>query len=142
MKKDRLLRLASLLECSADKTEAGENIPRFDLGVWGIQDRKSVWDKLRANHNACRTTACAVGLACVSGVFADEGLSHSWSGNAMSPSFDGFGGWNAVQSFFDLEPDDAHYLFAGVSYDYQDRDGPRGERAVAARIKELVAEQV
>jgi hypothetical protein len=56
----------------------------------------------------CGTTACAVGHACVSPVFNEQGLELSvWDG----PKFGEFDGWSAVREFFELNTVDANYLF-------------------------------
>jgi hypothetical protein len=130
MNRERLERMATLLEGYRNV-----NAPRFDLQNWGgsaTQRRGFLW--LRR-----RTTACAVGLACGSGIFAEDGLSYNEDEDGgLTPMFGGVEGWNAVKSFFDLNQVQAVRLFAEHSYDVT--EGEAAAQAVAKRICQMIAQ--
>jgi hypothetical protein len=132
MNRERLRRLAMLLDTYRDT-----GMPRFDLQSWGIsKSRRGGFLWLR--QHTCGTAACAVGLACGSGVFAGEGLTYSSDSNGgLTPMFGELEGWIAVKSFFDLEQDQAVRLFAEHSYAVT--QGEAAAQAVAARIRETIA---
>jgi hypothetical protein len=132
MQKKRLLKLADLLEADA-KNKTGV---QFDLKGWGAGsgDEPSV---------DCGTKACAIGLACISGEFKKSGLSYRmmrgggrWT---ILPAFDDTYGFAAVQKFFGLTSGQAENIFHALAYDTTSQTGAKGERAVAKRIRELVA---
>jgi hypothetical protein len=127
--KRRLLRLADLLEANA-KNEKGV---KFDLDSWAkLPPGKVTLD--------CRTTACAVGLACISGEFEEltyrRGL---LTPSKLIPLFRELIGWDAVERFFGLNEDRAYRLFNDKFYPPEKRKGAKGERAVAYRIRRMVA---
>lgn len=140
MHKERLLRLAKLLRDDA-KNKKGI---KFDLGTWAAAKGTRKKKKLRAT---CETSACAVGLACVSGAFASEGLNYitmpsmTESGTiVIRPTYHGLQGWGAVKAFFQLENlGQAETLFSTHSYPDAPTKGARGERRVAQRIEDVVA---
>lgn len=71
LKTQRLSRLADLLE-----TYEGDG-PEFDLHDWSdtvVKKTGHLWWKREVT---CHTAACAVGLACLRGVFEGDGLSFS-----------------------------------------------------------------
>lgn len=130
MNKRRLLKLAGLLERDA-KRKTGI---QFDLNTWGdvSNPEKPV---------SCGTQACAMGLAALSGEFKRAGL---------KASVNGYGGvefnWNGrntgdgilvAQRLFDISDDDASQLFYASRY--RTTEGAVAERAVAKRIRALVA---
>jgi hypothetical protein len=131
MNRKRLTRLAALLEDYRDR-----EAPVFDLRGWGeFKTRPAGF--LWLEQRSCNTAACAVGLACASGVFAVDGLSYQQDDEGrLSPVFGGLDGWDAVKAFFQLEHDQAVRLFAEDSYDIT--KGETAARAVAARIRETV----
>jgi len=135
MNRERLEGLAVLLEGYSER-----ETPRFDLQGWGAsKDQRGGFLWLR--EDACNTAACAVGLACSSGVFAQDGLSHETDAKgAITPKFRGFEGWTAVKAFFDLDQSQAATLFAAHSYELT--EGEAAARAVAARIRQTIAPQV
>jgi hypothetical protein len=131
MNRERLERLALLLDGYRDG-----NMPRLDLRSWGIsrtQRRGFLW----LRQHTCGTAACAVGLACGSGVFSGEGLTYS-SGESggLTPIFGELEGWSAVKRFFDVDQDQAVKLFAEHSYPVT--DGEAAAQAVAARIRKMI----
>lgn len=125
----RLLKLAGLLEADA-KNKKGI---KFDLSGWGRvgNEEKPI---------SCGTTACAMGLAMVSGAFKREGLggdlSSTWS---LCPRFGHLSDWDATEAFFSITDDQAEWLFMDDSYPTSLRQGARGERAVAKRIRDFAA---
>jgi hypothetical protein len=129
---ERLRRLAMLLDVYRDSST-----PRFDLQSWGASKTQRggfLW----LRQHTCGTAACAVGLACGSGVFAEEGLTYSSDKKGgLTPMFGELEGWNAVKLFFDLEQDQAVRLFAEHSYAVT--EGEAAAQAVAARIREMIA---
>jgi len=130
--KNRLLKLAALLEADA-KNKKGV---KFDLGTWGSTEDIG----LIPVSVSCGTTACAVGLAVVSGVFKRSGLYNgAYFPGKIVPGFDNKIGFGAVEAFFELTQKEAAFLFEDDSYpDYLCR-GAKGERFVAKRIRQFVA---
>jgi hypothetical protein len=133
MNRERLTRLAVLLEDYRDSDS-----PRFDLQGWGkfkTQRGGFLW----LGERSCNTAACAIGLASGSGVFADDGLSWEMDkeNGELTPTFRDLQGWSAVKSFFDLDQAQAVGLFAEHSYEIT--EGEASAKAVAARIRQLIA---
>jgi hypothetical protein len=127
------------LECLAALLDrVGETGPsRFDLAGWGANEIRQA-GFLWLRRQSCNTAACAVGLACVSGIFADDGLSYSEDADGkITPSFAGLEGWSAVKTFFDVDQNQAVELFAEHSYAIT--TGPEAARMVAARIRLTIA---
>jgi hypothetical protein len=135
MNRERLERLAALLE-----TYRIRKAPRFDLQSWGAsksQTRGFLW----LGEASCSTVACAVGLACSSGIFAKDGLSHVTDANGViTPIFRDFEGWTAVKAFFNLDQSQAAQLFAAHCYEIT--EGEAAAQAVATRIRETISLQV
>jgi hypothetical protein len=135
MNKRRLLKLADLLDADAKN----KNGIKFDLGGWGSSEHGPV-------AVSCGTTACAMGLAVISGAFKKAGLSNYFSENSRSiaPVFRSTGGkhhdgFEAAEALFQISSDTATWLFGRHSYSNSLGHGARGERAVAKRIRDLVA---
>lgn len=135
MHTNRLLRLAVLLEEDAINPQG----VKFDLELWGTDSRTGNLHPANTIIPAdCQTTACAMGLAAISGIFYDEGLTwnvhHGW----LVPTFNGEDGFDAALAFFEL-PDlrAVYHLFSPESYDQH--KGKDAELAVAKRIRKLVA---
>ena len=130
---ESLKRLAVLLEGCRDS-----DVTRFDLQNWGkFEGRRAGF--LWLQQRSCNTAACAVGLACGSGIFAEDGLSYKVDEIDMelTPLFRDLEGWSAVKAFFDLDQVQAVELFAGHSYEMT--EGEVAARAVAARIRKMIA---
>lgn len=128
MNKRRLLKLADLLEADA-KNRKGI---KFDLSVWG-----EVGDA--DEPLSCGTTACAMGLAALSGSFMRAGLQHRISCGILEIGFNG--DWDSIraaQELFDISREDAKDLFVHYSR-LKTTSGAAGERAVAKRIRDFVA---
>lgn len=129
----RLDRLATMLE--GYRPEPGGLA--FDLEDWSktqIKRHGFLWLK----KAQCGTAACAVGLACLSGEFASDGLSFTPDDDdgSVLPVCGEKVGWEAVRSFFRLTAKQAFYLFESGSYDTT--TGPRAALAVAGRIRTMV----
>jgi len=138
MNKERLLKLADLLEADAKNPKG----VKFDLSEWG----EAVDPKTPVN---CGTSACAVGLACISGAFKKEGLGYEvvegkeWDDldkpsaiYTINPTYKKMSGWDAVAKFFGIGYADAEYLFSSYEYNSIPK-GAKGERTVAKRIREF-----
>jgi hypothetical protein len=137
MNKRRLLKLAALLIADA-KNKKGS---RFDLESWASNmDGNRMPQPSKFKVLDCNTSACAVGLACLSGAFKRSGL--SWRShkedNNIIPIFKGQEGFGAVEEFFGIDFQEAEWLFVVHSYDGPTM-GAAGERAVANRIRRFVA---
>jgi hypothetical protein len=132
--KRRLLKLADLLEVSA-KSKKGI---KFDLAGWGHSDTGRV-------AMSCGTTACAAGLAVVSGAFKRAGLFNaSGQPDAIHPGLQPAKGrrlfkFEAIEKLFDLGFNESSWLFSDSHYSPALRRGAEGERAVAKRIRNFVA---
>lgn len=137
---ERLLKLADLLEADA----ANPKGVKFDLQSWAERPNAQRFPR-QIKRLDCNTQACAVGLACLSGVFAEEGL--HWKpmcgDNNINPMFEDRDGYSAVVAFFALTPDEAMDLFDAHKYRNSGLPsiGAAAERLVATRIRELVAER-
>lgn len=129
MNKKRLLKLADLLEADA-KNKKGI---KFDLNYFVMpgQHMEPTLD--------CKTSACAVGLACLSPEFQKEGL--AWvpgaSGKELVPTFGRNVGENAANEFFGIGAKDFRFLF--MPYSYEVERGAKAERVVAKRIRDFVS---
>lgn len=131
METGRLERLAVLLDQHVERPGANE----FDLSEWGIIATRRggfLWLK----QVECGTCACAVGLACLSGAFIEDGLRHIKDGSHIDPLYAGLNGYAAVRAFFGLTKDQALTLFNAGHYEIS--AGPIAAAAVAHRIRQLV----
>lgn len=138
LQKRRLLKLAKLLEADA-KNKKGV---KFDLYVVG---RSSDYQEFRKHPDVkmdCGTTACAMGLAAISGAFKKEGLSFDiyLNTNQITTKFKGrFIGYDeAAVKLFGISMDQAHYLFSPYTYLSSKTQGAAAERHVIRRIKNVV----
>lgn len=140
MNEDRLLKLAELLEADADSPKG----VKFDLALWGCRDDLSDRTRPRSIKVDCGTTACAIGFACISNVFEEEGFAgklvtkNTGSGNNVIPQFDGREGMGAVTEFFGIDYSEAMNLFDNYAYERHERSGKAGKLAVSRRIRGLV----
>lgn len=143
MNVERLSRLADLIERTIPKMATDDRDGfDFNMSTWGrfAHDKKPEPD--------CGTTACALGLAAISGEFADAGLMALPVGtkHPMLPvalriiSTNGNCAMAAAQDVFDIDDDQAQFLFLPSEYDYDaELYGPEGARTVVARIREFIA---
>ncbi len=117
MNADRLTKLANFLETRVSRFQ-------LDMTQWCGEQMPELED--------CDSKACAVGWAAV--LFSGEGfrLEKNKYENIL-PVFGNSSGWGAVQEFFDIDGEDANFLFAGDEYDEDD-----GVSAVVTRIRGFV----
>lgn len=138
MNTERLLKLADLLEADASNPDG----IKFDLDTWAGYNGAEKFPS-HAPKLDCRTQACAIGLACLSGVFKKDGL--KWqpapNDNNIIPLFEHKKNFEAVELFFGITDAEARHLFLRRSYWSADLPtrGAKAERAVARRIRDLVA---
>lgn len=129
MNKRRLLKLADLLEADA-KNKKGI---KFDLGVFG-----EVGDL--TTPISCGTTACALGLAALSGAFKRQGLGFKLYEGDLTVTLGSRQDFKAGASLFDIQIHEATWLFHPFNYGQkQPLTGAKGERVVAKRIRDFVA---
>lgn len=135
MMKERLLKLADLLEQDAKN----ENGVKFDLESWGVAN----------NGNnptvSCNTSACAIGLACLSRIFEQDGLTYevnklSFGRIFIEPMFGDFYNWTATEKFFGISIEISSQLFSIASYEEEEQRSAQGELAVAKRIRQFVCD--
>lgn len=132
MNKRRLLKLADLLEADA-KNKKGI---KFDLSTWGCSEDAPV-------SISCGTTACAMGLAVVSGAFKRAGLQNYYEdGSRICPYYKGKDGFDAAAALFEISAGAADFLFSRDRYPSYKRIGAAGEKFVAKRIRDFVAGKV
>lgn len=142
MKNTRLKRLARLLR----KDAANPKGVQFNLAHWAAPAGTSVAVfaemPMKPVPVDCGTSACAMGLAVLSGEFKKEGLRahyrHSWRGIAMHPELNGVYDFAAAQLLFNITPGQASWLFSPTAYPLDKRKGAKGELTVARRIESLV----
>jgi len=137
--KRRLLKLADLLEADA-KNKKGI---KFDLGTWGYTNNSNYFtDDAPDPAISCGTTACALGLAALSGKFKRCGLtakvSYRINGKNISIHLGRCEGLSAANRLFDIPMKVSEWLFLESGYG-TNVDGAKGERAVAKRIRDFVA---
>jgi hypothetical protein len=120
MHKERLTQMVAMLRSLPPEglPAQGQERVEFDLGSWN-----------------CGTSACAVGHACLSPVFTEQGLAYDRI--TGDPLFEGRVAWPAVERFFDLSPDRAERLFADWRYENGVDTTPE---QVATRIEEFITE--
>lgn len=138
--KRRLLKLADLLLENA-KNEEGV---KFDIGMvcelnW---EQPACFNPKAPVELNCNTTACAMGLASISGAFKRSAK--------LSYKIEGLQIWNTIHGrivnfeiaamrVFGVTKKEALWLFGPVSYPSDLKRGAKGEREVARRIKRIVA---
>lgn len=145
MYKKRLLKLAELLEADAGNRKG----IKFDLDVVGhVAPGKVLPLTVEEVKLDCGTTACAMGLAALSGAFKRQGLGAElfpghFSGNTTmiettmhgkTVDFD-----DAAVELFDITMETATWLFNPSGYVAGGEiKGAKGERIVATRIRDLI----
>jgi hypothetical protein len=138
--KRRLLKLADMLEEDA-KNRKGL---KFDMSDWGSGEDKT-------KPISCGTTACAMGLAGLSGAFKRAGLKTVLLGDDkafwIDINFDGpagstNGAYGSAQLLFNITSKEADFLFIPEFYPFDKLTGAKGERYVAERIRDFVAGKV
>jgi hypothetical protein len=129
----RLLKLADLLEADARKKKG----IKFDFTEWGQADDPN-------SPMSCGTTACALGLAALSGAFARNGLTATiqhfgWIEIKMES---GARFIEAGAELFKISYEESEFLFTSGKALGRLRKGAKAERAVAQRIRNFVAGRV
>ena len=127
MNRERLLRLADLLEKDAENPEG----VKFDMSEWG-----RVLDRTRPL--SCGTTACAMGLAALSGEFTADGLDYEIGIVALLFTYNSkcMGGLDAAAGLFEIPDVIADRLFLGQWSG--PCNGADGERRMAEVIRQYV----
>jgi len=134
----RLLKLAKLLEANA-KNKKG---CRFDYGDWG-----SIEDPYQKPGLNCGTTACALGLAAISGKFPGLGYKIGRGNYSIMIRLAGrgnrdLGNFQIGAKYFGITMEQSHYLFSEALSEVGNlgsSGGAKAERAVAKAIKRFVA---
>lgn len=138
IQKRKLLKLAKMLLEDAKNQEG----IRFDLGVVGKPSLGKDFNGPADVKLDCGTTACAMGLAAISGAFKKDGLSFSISDmcSMINTKFKGrvVDYDIAAKKLFGLSQEQANYLFSPWTYPYNARSGASAERRVVRRINSVV----
>lgn len=148
MRKGRLLKLAALLEKDADNKRG----VKFNLSTV-ISTDKDPKPRAKTVPMTCGTSACAMGLAALSGEFAAGGLSYVINRQYVKSGGDIFIETtmhgevtdfdDAACELFDIDQREANFLFTPSYYGmYEPIQGAEGERYVAKRIRDFVAGRV
>lgn len=143
MNKKRLLKLAALLERDAADPQG----VRFDLNQWASPAGVSFFERKSDEVPvSCGTSACAMGLAAISGEFKRAGLSYHFDGSRavgylLIPTLKHPGqrtkiGFDAAAELFGVSPEVSEFLFDPTYY--RCKTGAAAELDVAKRIRELV----
>jgi hypothetical protein len=147
-----LLKLADLLEEDANNKKG----IKFDLEVvcepadlnLATNDPNALGFGKDGPTLDCKTAACAIGLAAISGKFKNLGyeLHPEINGQCYNieviyekskgDKYTGFD--SAAEAMFDIPVEDVQYLFVADYYSTKYVKGRKGERAVAKRIREYV----
>lgn len=128
----RLKKLRKLLYADARKKTG----VKFDLGTWAhpSNDQKNLLESPPGLD--CNTTACAIGLACLSGKFKRAGLGFNIHYRTIVPTYKHYTQFQAAEQFFGLTSYQASKLFSNANYPIC--RGAEAERAVAKRITEFL----
>jgi hypothetical protein len=145
MHADRLIKLAELLEADAINPKG----LKFDLSLWGSSneyDDDGLDDTYAPPVSiSCGTHACAMGLAVLSGEFAEFGLINaSHNKSSIVPEIAGTKafGFQAAEVLFGIDEKQAYNFFCAEFYPDEITTGKEGELLVAARIREFVADEL
>lgn len=135
MHKDRLIKLAELLEADADNEEGLS----FNLNTWVSSGGEWFDEDWKPGLN-CGTAGCALGLAALSGAFHEHGLRVIPRDNIVylvgQPHLQGF---DAGARLFGITSSMSHDLFSPTRYFHT--KGAEAERIVAQRIRFLVEDR-
>lgn len=154
MRLDRMERLEQLLKDDAANPK-GIN---FDLRTWASPfnylTRRRIGEMnvgtpypdefAAAIPVSCETAGCGLGLAALSGIFKDEGLTYTFANGHLYPSFENETGYAAAKKFFELpdaaefQPDPAYLLFDPAYFPFDLRAGAKAELEVARRVRLLM----
>jgi len=150
MNTNRLERLERLLLLEAAKPQAESAVfnmehwiaPMKDDGEPGMAWYGDIEEPLGAKMD-CGTSACAFGLAALSGEFADDGLTCEklamlQGRYIISPVYNNLSGMTAAARFFDITLNEAEYLFDPSAYPDERLEGKEAEAYVAKRIHDFM----
>lgn len=145
MKKNRMLKLADMLEADAHNRKG----MKFDLNVIGRRDVtfETADDLVASDFKLdCGTIGCGMGLAAMSGEFKRAGLGFEvGSLGHIEITVDGERAnyEDAAVHVFGISMDEATFLFAPEGWENDGvPEGAKGERRLANRIRALVAGEV
>lgn len=145
MHADRMLKLADLLETDANNPTGA----KFNIAAWGSSTTETM-------ELSCGTSACAMGIAALSGAFAADGLKYEIGTGGckceeclargmnkyrLDVYCDGREGFGAAEQLFGISQRTAWRLFSPDYYGADEQTGKVGELAVANRIREHVANE-
>lgn len=135
---ERLTKLVNLLKEDANNPVGVS----FDMSAWiRVRDPDENWPFLRERPDSipvqCDTQACAFGLAAISGIFAEDGLTYQLLGSTLVPEYQGQSGFDAACVFFEISTRNAVMLFDPAVYDI--KEGAQAELEVVKRIDVLMA---
>jgi len=151
MREELLIRGAELLEADAAKPDGVQ----FDMATWvkpsvrqeGADAYAFAFVPEEKPPISCATSACAMGLFCLSGAFEEEGLSYHFAkhggGYVLLPNITDDAGYQrdgflAAAELFDISYEDASYLFDPDNYPDNKVTGAEAELYVANRIREYI----
>lgn len=144
----RLLKLADLLTADARsktgirfnlKVIAERSVPRIEQQSWGGTFEDKDFRPKDIPTVDCGTTACAWGLATLSGAFKRSGLRYRIDASGFTPIYRRSKDMAAARVFFDLSVLEMEWLFTPNYYHGLPIEGAIGERVVAKRIRDFVA---
>lgn len=104
MNRERLEQVIRVMRDIQDDVDYG--VKGFGMTQWRAFERD--------NSESCGTAYCAVGWCMIDPWFNERGL-HT-DPNGFAPKFGIYGGWTAVEVFFDLTDFEAHVLFGSDAY--------------------------
>jgi hypothetical protein len=136
LQKRRLLKLDALLQADA-KNKKGI---RFDINSPGYKVNGKAFNPKEVVPLDCGTSACAMGLASISGAFKKQGLGYKVDGDHIWSTFNSklIDYDLAAMKLFGITKEQAHYLFAPWTYPFEKQKGAAAEREVVRRIKRVV----
>lgn len=128
MKTDRLTELCTVLR----------KIPRenFNLELWidNFQNEKTDISNLSIKQKInCGTVCCAIGWACSHKPFIKQGFVLEMDGRHGWPVYKNETGWEAIEKFFKIPTEVAHYLFSDYSY----KKAPKPQKVIN-RIQKIM----
>lgn len=144
MKKQRLLKLADLMDTIADgRKRKKADLPSFYMSAFIVSSDDCV------TNLSCNSQACALGSAAVSGIFERQGLHvgayhhgiNMFDVNLETRDGRVYRNFDAAAELFGITEAQAQELFADSQLYGREQlpEGARGARRVAKEIREFVA---
>lgn len=138
MKRRALEKMRDLLREDAARDDG----VKFDLNTWA-RPSNGIFLEEDEPSMGCGTTACAVGLAALSGRFRGLSLIRGRFGVGLVPLLKVKGhelstGWSAVERLFGIDEPTTNWVFDQAFYGPQHKTRAKGELEVAARIDDLL----